>query len=196
MDSLGETIRKLRENKELPLRTVAAFLNIDQAILSKIERGKRKPTRELVVKLAGYFKVKENDLLIAWLSDKLINDVEDEDMALKALQVAEEKVHYITNPKPSKSNIINIIKSVLKNDGRVATAWLFGSYARGEEKLNSDVDIMIELNNKKQYSMFDVIDISFLLENKISRKVDLVEKGYLKDFALQTATNDLIKIYG
>ena len=196
MDSLGETIRKLRENKELPLRTVAAFLNIDQAILSKIERGKRKPTRELVVKLAGYFKVKENDLLIAWLSDKLVNDVEDEDMALKALQVAEEKVHYITNPKPSKSNIINIIKSVLKNDGRVATAWLFGSYARGEEKLNSDVDIMIELNNKKQYSMFDMIDISFLLENKISRKVDLVEKGYLKDFALQTATNDLIKIYG
>ena len=196
MDSLGETIRKLRENRELPLRTVAAFLNIDQAILSKIERGKRKPTRELVVKLAEYFKVKENDLLIAWLSDKLVNDVEDEDMALKALQVAEEKVHYITNPKPSKSNIINIIKSVLKNDGRVATAWLFGSYARGEEKLNSDVDIMIELNNKKQYSMFDMIDISFLLENKISRKVDLVEKGYLKDFALQTATNDLIKIYG
>lgn len=196
MDSLGKTIRKLRENKELPLRTVAAFLNIDQAILSKIERGKRKPTRELVVKLAEYFKVKENDLLIAWLSDKLVNDVEDEDMALKALQVAEEKVHYITNPKPSKSNIINIIKSVLKNDGRVATAWLFGSYARGEEKLNSDVDIMIELNNKKQYSMFDMIDISFLLENKISRKVDLVEKGYLKDFALQTATNDLIKIYG
>ena len=196
MDSLGETIRKLRENKELPLRTVAAFLNIDQAILSKIERGKRKPSRELVAKLAEYFKVKENDLLIAWLSDKLVNDVEDEDMALKALQVAEEKVHYITNPKPSKSNIINIIKSVFKNDGRVATAWLFGSYARGEEKLNSDVDIMIELNNKKQYSMFDMIDISFLLENKISRKVDLVEKGYLKDFALQTATNDLIKIYG
>ena len=69
MDSLGDTIRKLREEKELPLRTVAAFLDIDQAILSKIERGHRKPTREQVVKLAGYFKVKENDLLVAWLSD-------------------------------------------------------------------------------------------------------------------------------
>jgi transcriptional regulator with XRE-family HTH domain len=40
MDSLGETIRKLREEKELPLRTVEAFLDIDQAILSKIEIGK------------------------------------------------------------------------------------------------------------------------------------------------------------
>ena len=35
MGSLGDTIRKLREEKELPLRTVAAFLDIDQAILSK-----------------------------------------------------------------------------------------------------------------------------------------------------------------
>ena len=99
MDSLGDTIRKLREDKELPLRTVAAFLDIDQAILSKIERGQRKPTREQVVKLAGYFRVKENDLLVAWLSDKLVYEVEDEDMALKALQVAEERVKYITKIK-------------------------------------------------------------------------------------------------
>jgi transcriptional regulator with XRE-family HTH domain len=102
MDSLGETIRKLREDKELPLRTVAAFLDIDQAILSKVERGHRKPTREQVVKLAGYFKVKENDLLVAWLSDKLVYEVEDEEMALKALQVAEERVKYITKNKGKK----------------------------------------------------------------------------------------------
>lgn len=41
MESLGETIRKRREDKELPLRTVAAYLDIDQAILSKIERVQR-----------------------------------------------------------------------------------------------------------------------------------------------------------
>jgi len=99
MDSLGETIRKLRENKELPLRTVAAYLDIDQAILSKVERGQRKPTRKQVVKLAEYFKVEENDLLVAWLSDKLVDEVKDEDMALKALKVAEEKIKYIINHK-------------------------------------------------------------------------------------------------
>lgn len=102
MESFGENIRKLREAKELPLRTVAAFLDIDQAILSKIERGQRKPTREQVVKLAAYFKVKENDLLVSWLSDKLVYEVEDEDMALKALQVAEERVKYITKNKGKK----------------------------------------------------------------------------------------------
>lgn len=102
MDSFGDTIRKLREHKELPLRTVAAYLDIDQAILSKIERGQRKPTREQVIKLAEYFKVKETDLLVAWLSDKLVYEVEDEDVALKALQVAEEKVKYITKNKGKK----------------------------------------------------------------------------------------------
>lgn len=102
MNSFGDSIRKLREDKELPLRTVAAYLDIDQAILSKIERGQRKPTREQVVKLAAYFKVKEHDLLIAWLSDKLVYEVEDEDIALKALQVAEERVKYITKNKAKK----------------------------------------------------------------------------------------------
>jgi transcriptional regulator with XRE-family HTH domain len=94
MDSLGETIRKLREDKELPLRTVAAYLDIDQAILSKIERGQRNASRDQVVKLAEFFKIKETDLLVSWLSDKLVYEVADEDVALKALQVAEEKVKY------------------------------------------------------------------------------------------------------
>lgn len=94
MYSLGETIRKLREEKELPLRTVAAYLDIDQAILSKIERGQRNATREQVVKLAAYFKIKESDLLVSWLSDKLVYEVADETLALKALQIAEKKVKY------------------------------------------------------------------------------------------------------
>lgn len=196
MESLGYTIRKLREDKELPLRTVAAFLDIDQAILSKIERGLRKPTRKQVVKLAAYFKVKENDLLVVWLSDKLVYELGNEEVAFEALRLAEEKIAYITRPKENKLSVINLIKAILKKDGRVSAAWLFGSIARGEEKLNSDLDIMVEMNNIKIYSMFDLLDIAFIIENVINRKVDLVEKGYLKDFAMKTASNDLIKIYG
>lgn len=94
MDNLGETIRKLREEKELPLRTVAAYLEIDQAILSKIERGQRNANRQQVVKLAEFFKMDESELLVSWLSDKLVYELADEEVALKALQVAEEKVKY------------------------------------------------------------------------------------------------------
>jgi predicted nucleotidyltransferase len=196
MQSLGENIRKLREAKQQPLRTVAAFLDIDQAILSKVERGQRTPTREQVVRLAAYFEVEKNDLLVAWLSDKLVYEVEDEEMALRALQVAEEKVQYLTRSTINKTNIINLIKTTLKKDGRVAAAWLFGSIARGDDKLNSDIDIMVEMEEVKRYSMFDLLDIAFRIETAIKRKVDLVEKGYLKDFAMKTASDDLIKIYG
>ena len=97
MDGLGETIRKLREEKGLPLRTVSAYLDIDQAILSKIERGQRNASREQVIKLADFFKVKEDDLLVFWLSDKLGYEIANEEIALKALKVAEEKVKYIKN---------------------------------------------------------------------------------------------------
>jgi transcriptional regulator with XRE-family HTH domain len=99
MKSLGYTLRELRRNKALPLRTIAAYLDIDQAILSRIERGQRKATREQVVKLAEYFNVDENDLLIAWLSDKVVYEVADEHIALQALRVAEEKVKYNTIQK-------------------------------------------------------------------------------------------------
>lgn len=99
MGSLGEKIRKLREENDLPLRTVAAYLDIDQAILSKVERGHRKVSREQVVKLAEYFKIKEDDLLLVWLSDKLVYEVEDEKLALKAIHVAEEKIKYLTKQK-------------------------------------------------------------------------------------------------
>jgi transcriptional regulator with XRE-family HTH domain len=94
MKNLGDTLRELREGKQQPLRTVAAYLDIDQAILSRIERGQRKASREQVLKLAEYFNVDEDDLLVAWLSDKVVYEVLDEDIALQALRVAEEKVKY------------------------------------------------------------------------------------------------------
>lgn len=196
MENLGEIIKKTRNEKKLPLRTVAAFLDIDQAILSKIERGQRTATRKQVVNLAAYYKLNENDLLVAWLSDKLVNELANEEVGQRALIAAEQKITYQTNFQNMKTNVLGLIKSVLKKDGRVSNAWLFGSVARGEEKLNSDMDIMVEMNTKKQYSMFDLMDIAFLIEQAINRKVDLVEKGYLKDFAAETANNDFIKIYG
>jgi transcriptional regulator with XRE-family HTH domain len=94
MKSLGNTIRELRENKQVPLRVVAAFLDIDPAIMSRIERDQRNASRDQVVKLAEYFNIEENELLIIWLSDKVLYAVANEHFALKALRVAEEKIKY------------------------------------------------------------------------------------------------------
>jgi transcriptional regulator with XRE-family HTH domain len=94
MKNLGSTLRELRESKRLPLRTVAAFLDIDPAIMSRIERGQRNASREHVLKLAEYFNVDVNKLLVAWLSDKVVYELADEENALEALKVAEERVKY------------------------------------------------------------------------------------------------------
>ena len=92
MDSIGLIIKKLREDRNLPLRIVAAYLDVDQAILSKIEHGKRRANREQIVKLAEFSQVKEEELLIAWLSDKVVYEVQGEKFALQAMRVVEEKV--------------------------------------------------------------------------------------------------------
>lgn len=99
MDTLGDIIRQQREKKGLPLRIVAGFLNIDQAILSKIERGQRKASKEQVLKLAEYFNVGKEELLVAWLSDKIVYELTDEEFADKALKVAENKIEYLKKNK-------------------------------------------------------------------------------------------------
>lgn len=96
MLSIGEQIRKLREDQGLPLRKVAAELDIDQSILSKIERGERKASKEQIIQIARIFNVDERELLINYLSDRVLYDLKDEDLATDALKVAEKKINYLT----------------------------------------------------------------------------------------------------
>lgn len=92
--NLGEKLRKLREDKEMPLRKVAALVDLDVAILSKMERGERRLTKEIVQKLAKLYKHDLEELMILYLSDKIVYEIGDEDLAIKALQVAEAQIKY------------------------------------------------------------------------------------------------------
>jgi predicted nucleotidyltransferase len=195
MESFAENVKRLRREKSVPLRIVASYLKIDQAILSKIENGKRIASRENVKKLARYYKVNEKDLVISWLSDKLVHESENEDFAIEAFKVAEEKIAYKKSPPLSREKIIEIIVKFLKKDGRVSKAWIFGSFARGENNHMSDIDLMVRYKNPEKISLLDYADIAYLLEKKLNIKIDLVEEGYLLPFALNTAKNDLKLIY-
>lgn len=102
MLSIGAHIRKLREAQGLPLRKVAAKLDIDQSILSKIERGERKATKEQIIQIARIFHVDEQEMLINYLSDRVLYDLKDEDFAIDALKVAEMKIKYLADNKDGK----------------------------------------------------------------------------------------------
>lgn len=94
-ETIGEKLRYIREEKELPLRKVAALLDIDVAILSKMERGERRITKEIVLKLADIYDYNADELLVSFLSDKILYEIQDEDLGIEALKVAEERAKYI-----------------------------------------------------------------------------------------------------
>lgn len=94
-ETIGEKLRHIREVKKLPLRKVAALLDIDVAILSKMERGERKITKEVVLKLADIYDYNTDELLISFLSDKILYEIKDEDLGIEALKVAEKRTKYI-----------------------------------------------------------------------------------------------------
>jgi transcriptional regulator with XRE-family HTH domain len=76
----------------LYLRQVAPLLEMDTAQLSKIEKGLRQLKREQLPILAEILKVDKDELLILWLADQLYDVVKDEDVALKAMEAAEEVI--------------------------------------------------------------------------------------------------------
>lgn len=88
----GEKIKQLREEKQLLQRQLAASLEIDTPMYSKIERGERKAKREHVIALAQLLNTSEDKLFTIWLSDKIIENVGDETAALAALKHAEQEL--------------------------------------------------------------------------------------------------------
>ena len=102
MLSIGEQIRKLREGRGLPLRKVAAELDIDQSVLSKIERGERQASKKQIIQVARIFNANEKELLINYLSDKVLYDLKDEALAPDVLKVAEKKMKYLIKNQNGK----------------------------------------------------------------------------------------------
>ena len=77
----------------------------------------------------------------------------------------------------------------------VQKAWLFGSFARGEETPNSDVDILVEFDKNARVSLMKHAGMIVELEHRLSRPVDLVVEGTLLPFAVESANKDKILIY-
>ena len=77
----------------------------------------------------------------------------------------------------------------------VQKAWLFGSYARGEETADSDVDILVEYDKNARISLLTISHMMGELERTTGRRVDLIEEGCLLPFAVESANRDKRLIY-
>lgn len=105
-------LKNAREQKGLKTREVAQILGIDQALISKFESGSRKPTREQISKLSQLLEIDFETLMIAWLKEKIIYEIGDDEFALKALMVAEQEIKY--NKSVSKLKISKTLENLLK----------------------------------------------------------------------------------
>lgn len=89
---LGQRLRELREHKGLLLREIAAKLQIDTAMISKIERGEKSCKREHIKKLSKLLEADENELTILWLSDSIFPIVENEQLGIEALDQVKKRL--------------------------------------------------------------------------------------------------------
>ncbi|MBO6880835.1 MAG: helix-turn-helix transcriptional regulator [Winogradskyella sp.] len=94
--TFGEYIREIREEKQLLLREVASEMNIDTALLSKIERGTRIARKEQVEALAKALKQNKSELLQYWLADKIVFMLKEEKNITEILKIVEQKINRLS----------------------------------------------------------------------------------------------------
>ncbi|WP_291285411.1 Fic family protein [Flavobacterium sp.] len=141
-------LKNAREQKGLKTREVAQLLGIDQALISKFESGARKPTKDQIVKLAKLLEIDYETLMIAWLKEKILYEIGDDDFALKALEVAEQEIRY--NKTVSKLKLSTTL-----------------------EKILSEIDILKE--KLDSYRQFDSYKISQALELEYTFESNRIE---------------------
>ena len=195
-EKLGDMLRRLRVEQKLPLRKVAALLDVDVAILSKMERGERKLNKEVVLKLAEIYHHDPEELVIMYLSEKILYEIGDEELALKGLLAAEEEVRYRARPKEMTRAVE---KTTAKQRSRTqhwaSKAWLFGSVARGDNTPDSDIDICIDVPTDVTFSLFDLAEIQHQLQIIANKKVDVVMLGGLRPAMKARIEKEMILIY-
>ena len=92
------------------------------------------------------------------------------------------------------TEMIKIIQDYFKTQP-VLKAWLFGSFARGEETADSEVDILVVYDDSKPVGLMKIANMYVNLKKLLQREVDLVEEGTLLPFAVESANRDKKLIY-
>lgn len=96
--------------------------------------------------------------------------------------------------KTEVANIIPVLQRYFAGQP-VNRAYLFGSFSRGEETPDSDVDILVDLDKSKPIGLFQYVTMKLDLQDLLQRDVDLVEREELLPFAQESANRDKLLIY-
>jgi len=97
-ESLGERLRNLRQARNEPLRVVAAAIEVDSSLLSKIEHNDRLPTDLQLQRLASYYDIPLEELTAYAIAEKIVMSYTSNPATLRALRIAEARINaYLGN---------------------------------------------------------------------------------------------------
>lgn len=108
MKTLGEIIKEYRERENWPQRKLAYVLDIDVAVLSRIENDNKFPKKrvqDIIHKVSNIFNISEEELKQIYLSDEIASMLAFEENYNTILKVSEEKVQYKRMTKIEQSKI-------------------------------------------------------------------------------------------
>ncbi len=177
--TVGELIRQQRLLLGKPIREVAAQIELDQSILSKVERNKMQLPERVIAKLAHVLKIDYEELQKKFWSEKIYYQIKNADYGREALGMALKRLE-----KEQKGSTKDLFRAEITEkvisyfEGQpVEKVWIFGSFARGEESRDSDLDLLVKFKRPHKIDLFDYIGIKQDLEDITGRQVDLVEEG-------------------
>lgn len=121
---LGDRLKNARISKNIKMREVASFLDIDQALISKFESGDRFPTYNQLDLFSSILDIDISRLKTDWLAEKIVKVVQYESNALEALAVAKSRMEYLVSSKSFElPEISDSLKTKLKYADELKTKW-------------------------------------------------------------------------
>lgn len=120
MKTFASLITEARKEKGISQKELALQLQIDSSLITRMEKGERLPVRSQVVQMAAILGLAEKRLLVAWLSDKIVRELEHEPLAKEILMAAEEQVRYRAMPaKAVSGGLSKLLKEIDKYKKRL-----------------------------------------------------------------------------
>ena len=123
-------LKNAREQKGLKTREVAQLLGIDQALISKFENGSRKPTKLQINKLATLLEIDYETLMVAWLKEKILYEIGQDEFAIKAMNLVREEIEnsYVSIKKTISKNLLAILNEIDSLKSKLDQFRQFDSY--------------------------------------------------------------------
>ncbi len=184
---LQDIIYKLRIKNSFSLQEAADRINIDQKLLSKIESGEVQPDDEIINKLIRIY----GEDLSSYLGINNGIPIINSDIS----QLEEHELVYKIQPTTENKILINKVADLISKFKSVKRAWLFGSFARKEDEIDSDIDLLIDVPANEVFTLFDLAEIKEQLEFGCKRKFDVVLLSGLRPQIRKRVEKDLKLIY-